>query len=73
MEKYDESIEDFLKSLELNSDNPVTYLNIGIVYRKMDRFKDAIEYFTREIELSEDRSKSFSYRAYCFVRLGAYD
>ena len=48
MEKYEQSVSDFLKSLECKGDNPVTYLNIGnniinnilgIVYRKMDCFK----------------------------------
>ena len=38
---------DFLQSLSLDPDNPVTYSNIGLVYRKMERYQEAIDYFSK--------------------------
>lgn len=35
MGQYQESIADFLHSLALDPENPITYSNIGLVYRKM--------------------------------------
>lgn len=72
MEKYEESITDFLQSLTLDPENPVTYSNIGLVYRKMEKYQEAIEYFTKEIELNTINSKSYPYRAYCYVRIGMF-
>ena len=72
MGKYEESIADFLHSLALDPDNPITYSNIGLVYRKMERFSEAIEYFSKEIELNSVGSKSYPYRAYCYVRIGLF-
>jgi len=47
MERYEDSIADFLESLALDPDNPITYSNIGLVFRKMERFPEAIEYFSK--------------------------
>jgi len=70
MGKYEESIKDFLISLEIDPLNPLTYSNIGLVYRKMDRFSEAIHYFTKEIELNENQSKNYPFRAHCYFREG---
>lgn len=74
MGKFEESIEDFMEALKYDPTNTVAYSNIGIVYRKMERFEDAIEYFTKEIALSlpGEPSKSHAFRAYCYIRLGMY-
>jgi tetratricopeptide (TPR) repeat protein len=56
MGKYDKSIQDFKEALIYDPSNTVAYSNIGIVYRKMERFEEAIEYFTKEIELNGKNS-----------------
>jgi len=35
MGRYEESIGDFLKSLERDENNPITFTNIGLVFRKI--------------------------------------
>lgn len=42
MGHFQESIADFLHSLALDPENPITYSNIGLVYRKMEKFAEAI-------------------------------
>lgn len=72
MERYEESILDFLESMRLDPENPITYSNIGLVYRKMEKYQEAIDYFSKEIQINQESSKSFPYRAYCYVRIGMY-
>ena len=72
MGQYEDSITDFLQSLTLDPENPITYSNIGLVYRKMEKFSEAIEYFSKEIDLNSSNSKSYPYRAYCYVRTGLF-
>lgn len=38
----------------------------------MEKFYEAIEYFSKEIELNGANSKSYPYRAYCYVRMGQF-
>lgn len=47
MGRYEEAVADFLKSLELDSTNPLTYANIALVYRRLEKYETAIEYFTK--------------------------
>lgn len=47
MGRYEESISDFLRSLERDPNNPITFTNIGLVYRKLENFEKAVEYFSR--------------------------
>lgn len=52
MGRYEESITDFLKSLEKDPENPITFTNVGLVFRKIEKFDKAVEYFTKEIEVN---------------------
>lgn len=42
MGKYEQSVKDFLISLEKDPGNPITYSNIGLVYRKLDKYMEAV-------------------------------
>ncbi len=43
-----------LRSVTLNSENPHAYNYLGIVYRKIGRFQDALAYYKKALELSPD-------------------
>jgi tetratricopeptide (TPR) repeat protein len=73
MGRYEESIADFMKSLEKDPHNAITFTNIGLVFRKIEKFDKAVEYFTKEIEINGKESKSYSSRAYCYVRMSMYE
>ena len=62
-------------ALERDSNNPVTLSNVGLVYRKLENFEKAVQYFTKEIQAltqNQKEVKSYSSRAYCYVRMSMY-
>jgi len=42
MGRYEESIVDFMKSLEKDPNNAITFTNIGLVFRKIEKFDKAV-------------------------------
>jgi len=74
LRRLEDSIYDFNRAIELDGSNPIIYSNRGLVYRKMDRFENAIDDYTCEIEYGASNNvKAFNNRAYCFAKLGHYD
>ena len=48
--QFDKGIADFKKVLELNPNNMDATINIGICYYKMNRWKEALQQYTRAIQ-----------------------
>ncbi len=67
----DNSIEDFNKAIELDSQNSIIYSNRGLVNRKLEQFDKAIDDYGNEIKFGPPNNiKAFNNRAYCFAKLG---
>jgi tetratricopeptide (TPR) repeat protein len=63
------AIEDLSQYLAINSDDATVYEYRGIINRKLDLWNDAIEDFTRAIEI-EPISKYYFERGQTFVTMG---
>ena len=69
----DQSIEDFNKAINLDSQNSIIYSNRGLVNRKLEKYDKAIEDYSNEIKYGPPNNvKAFNNRAYCFAKLGQY-
>ena len=69
--RYDEALSDFDQAVSLESQNPVIYSNRGLVNRKLEKFKAAIDDYTNELKHSSQTNlKALNNRAYCFAKLG---
>lgn len=51
MERCQESIESFLKTIELEPERVVVYVNLGDALWKLERTEEAREYYRRYLEL----------------------
>lgn len=72
--RFNESLIDFNKSIELESGNPVIFSNRGLVNRKLENFEAAIIDYTNELTYSSNQNmKALNNRAYCFAKLGKYE
>jgi len=72
--RFNESLNDFNKSIDLESGNPVIFSNRGLVNRKLENFEAAIIDYTNELTYSSNQNiKALNNRAYCFAKLGKYE
>jgi tetratricopeptide (TPR) repeat protein len=72
----EDSLNDFDKALEIDSHNSIIYSNRGLVLRKLERFPEAIEDYTKELELSQDtesKSRILNNRAYCLAKIEHFE
>lgn len=60
---FDEALDSFDKSLELNPDYALTYFSKGIVYHNLNRLQAAYENYTKAIELDADMVDAYYNRA----------
>lgn len=49
---YEEALECFLKSSEINPMNSEANFNLGLLYQNKSLFEDAIRYFNKTIEIN---------------------
>src|SRR5690606_32677988 len=68
------SEESFRKALELQPRYPEVQNNLGVLYNRQDRFKDALPYF--QMALSDDSyitpENAYTNMGYAYYRLGKY-
>lgn len=70
----DEAINDFDKAVELDCENPIIYSNRGLVKRKQENFKEAIEDYSLELNFGPNKNiKALNNRAYCFAKIGQFE
>lgn len=70
----DEAIHDFDKAVELDYENPIIYSNRGLVKRKQEKYAEAIEDYTLELNYGSDKNiKALNNRAYCYAKIGQFD
>ncbi len=74
MFRFEEALFDYDRAISLEASNPIIYSNRGLVNRKLERFKAAIDDYTNEIANSTPTNlKALNNRAYCFAKLGQYN
>ena len=66
------SIEFSTKRIELNPKNHVPYIDRGLCYRKLKKFKEAEKDFNKSLEIKPDFFRAFGYRSFLFLELGQY-
>jgi tetratricopeptide (TPR) repeat protein len=57
---FDNAIECFNKSIELDNQNPYPYLNLGIVYKRKKDYDNAIENLQKALELNPDLQEAYT-------------
>jgi len=70
--EYDKGIADFRKILRLQPGHKDATINIGICLYRMDRVNEAIDIFSRAIQLYPDDGKLYYLRSLAFVRSGNF-
>ena len=59
--------------IELNPKNHVPYIDRGLCYRKLRKYKDAEKNFNKSLEIKPDFFRAFGYRSFLFLELGQYN
>ena len=63
---YDKAINDYEAALAIDGGNAFTYYNMGISLDRKGDFEQAIECFTRAIELDPHKADFYHNRGYAF-------
>jgi len=71
--EYEMALEDYKKSIILNSLHTKSYYNIGIVYSKNERPDSAITYYNKAIAQRKDYIDAYLNRGVAYVSLEEYD
>lgn len=71
--QYQKSIEYSSKRIELNPNNHVPYIDRGLCYRKMKKYKEAEKDFNKSLSIKPDFFRAFGYRSFLFFELGQYE
>lgn len=61
------------RSLQLNPDDPMNWLNSGYVLLQFDLFERALPYFEKAIELKSNYAKAYYFIGYLSMKLGDYE
>ena len=59
------SVDYFEWAAKIKPDNPEIYYNLGVSYMTLGKMNDAIDSFTKSINLDGDNSDAFANRAIC--------
>ncbi len=70
--QYRDSIEDFKRSLDLDTEleNPGIYDGMGCCYHAMEKFDQAVSYFNLALEKDPENILFLMNRSQCFFDLG---
>jgi tetratricopeptide (TPR) repeat protein len=69
---YEKAIEYSTRRIELNSKNHVPYIDRGLCYRKLKKYKEAEKDFNQSLAIKPDFHRAFGYRAFLYLELGQY-
>lgn len=72
MDEYVKSMAWSSKRIELNPSNHVPYIDRGLCYRKLGKFKEAEKDYNKSLELKPDFHRAFGYRSYLYLQLKQY-
>jgi len=69
-QKFQKAIDYSSKRIELNSRNYVAYLDRGLSYRKVKKYKEAEKDFESSLKIKPNFFRAFGYRAYLYMEQG---
>ena len=69
-QKFQKAIDYSSKRIELNSKNYVAYLDRGLSYRKIKKYKEAEKDFESSLKIKPNFFRAFGYRAYLYMEQG---
>jgi tetratricopeptide (TPR) repeat protein len=72
LNRLDEAIEDFDRSIDMDSTNPKIYFERGLSLLAKNRYEDALKDFSRILELGVENEFIYSNRAYAHRMVGNY-
>lgn len=72
-ENFTKSIEYSSKRIKLDPNNHVPYIDRGLCYRKLKKYKEAEKDFDTSLNLKPDFFRAFGYRSFLFLELGQYE
>ena len=70
---YNQALQCFLKSKDLNNKEFRAWFNIGFIYWNQNRFAKAIEYFNEAVLINPGHAKSYYYRGNTYASLKKYE
>jgi tetratricopeptide (TPR) repeat protein len=75
LERFYDAIEDYKRAIEINTDSPYPYNNIGILYKYQEQYEEAITYYKEAIKHMNNEKTSLPYNnmASCYIVLGQYE
>ena len=65
--KFEKSIAYSTKSIALNPENYVRYIDRGLCYRKLRNYSNAEKDFNKSLEIKPDFHRAFGYRAFLYL------
>ncbi len=71
--KFQQSIDYSTKRINLNPSNPVPYIDRGLCFRKLKKYKEAELDFNKALQLKPDFFRAFGYRAFLYLELGLFE
>jgi Tfp pilus assembly protein PilF len=69
-QKYENSVEELNRAIELDSEFKLAYLSRGSAFLKMDRLKEARRDFDRVIEIDPNHSRAYHLRGLVNEKIG---
>lgn len=73
LDKYEEAIECYKKSLELNPKKDDAYNNMGTTYRKLGKEQEAIESYKQAIEINPKQNDAYYNMGNAYDDIGKYE
>ncbi len=70
--RFEESVECYLKALELKPDYADAHNNLGIAYAELGRFDEAVASYTRCLKVRPEHVDAHMNRALTWLRKGDY-
>jgi tetratricopeptide (TPR) repeat protein len=70
---YDKALEKYHYTLKLKPDYERAYMMIGVINFKQNKYKDAIDFIKRAIDLKHDSLEAHSTLGYIYMLTGQYD
>jgi tetratricopeptide (TPR) repeat protein len=70
---FDQAIEDYRKSIDLEDDHAEAYNNCGNAYAALGDYNQAVRYYDKAIELRHDYAEAFNNRSVAYYALGDYN
>lgn len=73
LKRYREAIEEYLKALKDDPDNPDIYADLGLAYYKIDRYRDSIDAYRKVLLLRPSSKSIYNRLGTVYLISGEYD